>query len=211
MDRRAYIATGYLNNNKTNTTMKTKSLYVAALMILAAAITAVGKDEPAALGLAVVPVKGSEVFRVIYKSEVPSKVKLSVYNADSQVVFSENLGSVGGFIRPLNFSGLAFGDYTIELTDASGKKTEKVSYRPAKATSSVHVAKLAQPDKFLLSVTSNAKETFTVKIFDSANNLVHVSTKESNGDFAQLFSVKEVEGVTFEISNSTGALKTVHF
>ena len=58
--------------------MKTKSLYVAALMTLAAAFTAVGKDEPAALGLAVVPVKGSEVFRVIYKSENPSKVKLSV-------------------------------------------------------------------------------------------------------------------------------------
>lgn len=191
--------------------MKTKSLYVAALMILAAAITAVGKDEPAALGLAVVPVKGSEVFRVIYKSEVPSKVKLSVYDANAQVVFSENLGSVGGFIRPLNFSGLAFGEYTIELTDASGKRTEKVSYQPVKAASNVHVSKLAQADKFLLSVTNNSKETYTVKIYDGANNLVHVSSKEASSDFAQLFSIKEMEGVTFEISNSAGALKTVRF
>jgi hypothetical protein len=191
--------------------MKIKSLYVAALMILAAAISAVGKDEPAAHGLAVVPVKGSEVFRVIYKSEVPSKVKLSVYDANAQVVFSENLGSVGGFIRPLNFSGLAFGEYTIELTDASGKKTEKVSYHPTKSTASVHVAKLAQPDKFLLSVTSSQKETFTVRIFDNANNLVHTSSKEANGDFAQLFSVKEMESVVFEISSSTGATKTVRF
>ena len=192
--------------------MKTKSLYVAALMTLAAAFTAVGKDEPAALGLAVVPVKGSEVFRVIYKGENPGKVKLSVYNAASEVVFTESMANVGGFIRPLNFSGLAFGEYTIELTDASGKKTEKVSYKPAKtAVTNVHVAKLKDGNKFLLSVANGTKESITVKIFDEANNLVHVSTKEVTGDFAQLFSVKEVEGVTFEISNNAGALKTVRF
>lgn len=190
--------------------MKTKSLYVAALMTLAAAVTAVGKDEPA-LGLAVVPVKGSEVFRVIYKSENPSKVKLSVYNAASEVVFTENMGSVGGFIRPLNFSGLAFGEYTIELTDASGKKTEKVSYGPAKVATNVHVAKLAQADKFLLSVTNNGKETITVKIFDNANNLVHSSSKVVTGEYAQLFSTKDIQGVTFEISNSAGTLKTLRF
>jgi hypothetical protein len=192
--------------------MKTKSLYVAALMVLAAALTAVGKDEPGSLGLAVVPVKGSEVFKVIYKSESPSKVKLSVYNAASEVVFTETMSSVGGFIRPLNFSGLAFGEYTIELTDAAGKKTEKVSYQRAKSAANVHVAKLANNQgKYLLSVANCGKETITVKIFDETNNLVHVSTKEVSGDYAQLFSVKDMSGVTFEISNNTGALKTVRF
>ena len=121
------------------------------------------------------------------------------------------MGSVGGFIRPLNFSGLAFGEYTIELTDASGKKTEKVSYQPTKSTTNVHVAKLAQADKFLLSVTNGGKETITVKIFDEANNLVHVSSKEVTGDYAQLFSVKDIAGVTFEISNNAGALRTLRF
>jgi len=203
------------DHTKNNTTMKTKSLYVAALMTLAAAFTAVGKDEPAALGLAVVPVKGSEVFRVIYKSENSSKVKLSVYNAASEVVFTENIGNTGGFIRPLKFSGLAFGEYTIELADGSGKKTEKISYQPAKAavksTANVHVAKLAQPDKFLLSVTNGNSETITVKIFDEANNLLHTSSKEVTGYYAKLFSVKELQGVTFEISNSAGELKTLRF
>jgi len=191
--------------------MKTKSLYVAALMTLSAAFTAVGKDEPAALGLAVVPVKGSEVFRVIYKSENSSKVKLSVYNAKSEVVFTETMSSTGGFIRPLNFSGLAFGDYTIELADADGKKVEKVSYQPVKSTAQVHVAKLSQPDKFLMSVTNGATETITVRIFDEYNSLIHISSKEVTGDYAQLFSVKDLEGVTFEISNKAGTLKTISF
>ena len=194
--------------------MKTKSLYVAALMVLAAAISAVGKDEPAALGLAVVPVKGSEVFRVIYKGESASKVKLSVYNANAQVVFSETMANVDGFIRPLNFSGLAFGEYTIELTDASGKRTEKVSYQPAaavKSTARAHISKLAQADKFLLSVTGAVKYVVTVKVYDESNNLIYANSKETNGDYAQLFSVKEMQGVTFEISSTAGVIKTAKF
>ena len=118
--------------------MNTKSFYIAALIVIAGAVTAVGKDEPRNAGLAVVPVKGSEVFRVIYKGESSSKVKLNVYNSSSQVVFSETVNSNGGFIRPLNFKGLTFGEYTIELTDASGKKSEKVNYQPVKPESQVN-------------------------------------------------------------------------
>lgn len=191
--------------------MKTKTLYVAALMVLAAAFTAVGKDEPAALGLAVVPVKGTQVFKVIYKNENPSKVKLTVYNAASKVVFTESMTSVGGFIRPLNFTGLAFGEYTIELADASGKRTEKVTYGPAKASARAHVARLAQPDKFVLSVTNAQRETITVRVFDGANNLVHISSQDADGDFAKLYSVKDLDHVTFEVSTNAGSLSTVKF
>lgn len=192
--------------------MNTKSLYIAALIVMAGAVTAVGKDEPRNAGLAVVPVKGSEVFRVIYKSESASKVKLNVYNASSQVVFSEVVNSNGGFIRPLNFSGLQFGEYTIELTDASGKKSEKVNYQPAKSESLVHVSKLAENGKFLLSVAKNEGDAVTVRIFDAASNLIFTDTRSDAGDFAKLYSLKNVIGaVTFEVTNSTGNTKTFTF
>lgn len=193
--------------------MNTKSLYVAALIVMVGAVTAVGKDEPRNAGLAVVPVKGSEVFRVIYKGESASKVKLNIYNASSQVIFSETVNSSGGFIRPLNFSGLQFGEYTIELTDASGKKSEKVNYQPAKSGSQVHVSKLAEANgKFLLSVAQHNGEPITVRIFDEANHLLFSDTRTDGGDFAKLYSLKNVDGsVTFEVSNSTGHIKTVTF
>jgi len=193
--------------------MKTKSIYIAALIVMAAAVTAVGKDEPRSTGLAVVPVKGSEVFKVIYKGESSSKVKLNVYNSSSQIVFSETMNSVDGFIRPLNFTGLAFGEYTIELTDASGKKVEKVDYQPSKSESNVHVLRLANEEgKYLLSVSKSNSEIITVKIFDEADNLVHSSSKEVSGDFAQLYTLKDVAGtVTFEVSDNSGNIKTVSF
>ena len=193
--------------------MKTKSLYIAAIIVIAAAVTAVGKDEPRSTGLAVIPVKGSEVFKVIYKGESASKVKLNVYNSSSQIVFSETMNSVDGFIRPLNFTGLQFGEYTIELTDASGKKVEKVNYQPAKSESAIHVMKLVSGDgKYLLSVSNSNSEIVTVKIFDEANNLVHSATKEVSGDFAQLYTLKDIQGtVTFEVSDNAGNTKSVSF
>jgi hypothetical protein len=193
--------------------MNTKSLYIAALIVMAGAVTAVGKDEPRNHGLAVVPVKGSEVFRVIYKGESSSRVKLNVYNSSSQVIFSETVNSTGGFIRPLNFSGLQFGEYTIELTDASGKKSEKVNYQPVKSGSLVHISKLAETNgRYLLSVVQHNGEPITVRIYDGANNLLFSDMRTDASDFAKLYNLKNVDGaVTFEVSNSAGRIKTITF
>lgn len=193
--------------------MKTKSFFAAALIVMAGAVTAVGKDEPRNAGLAVVPVKGSEVFRVIYKNESASKVKLNVYNASSQVIFSETVNSSGGFIRPLNFSGLQFGEYTIELTDASGKKSEKINYQPVVSPSHVHVSKLEEANgKYLLSVAQHNGDPITVRIFDAESRLLFSDTRTDAGDFAKLYNVKNVDGaVTFEVSNSAGRIKTITF
>ena len=203
----------YLFITKKQTTMNTKSLYIAALIVMAGAVTAVGKDEPSNAGLAVVPVKGSEVFRVIYKGESASKVKLSVYNSSSQVIFSETMNNSGGFIRPLNFSGLQFGEYTIELTDASGKKSEKINYQPVKSGSHVHISKLAEANgKFLLSVAQHNGEPITIRIFDGANHLIFSDTRTDASDFAKLYNLKDVDGsVTFEVSDNSGRIKTMTF
>lgn len=180
--------------------MKTKSLYFAALLTIGAAVTAVGKDEPNT-GMAVVSSKGSQVVKVIYKGENAGKVKINIYDASSHIVYSESRNS-GGFILPLNFAGLEFGDYKIELIDANGTKTEKISYQPATSQNNVHVAKLGENGKFLLSVAKSNSDGITVKIFDGSDNLVHTSSKQVSGDFAQIFSIRNFSGAcTFEVTN----------
>lgn len=194
--------------------MKTKSLFIAALVVLSASVAAIGKEEPtSSKGLAVVPVKGAEVFKVIYKGENPGKVKLNVYNTQSELVFSETISGTDGFIRPLNFTGLTPGEYTIELIDALGKKTEKVSYRQAAAKRNVHISKLVgEEGKFLVAVAGSGAEVINVSIYDSANNLVHSENKTVNGDFAQLYSVKNISGaLTFEVTDKDGNTKVVRF
>src|SRR5688572_9254704 len=135
--------------------MKTKSLFIAALVTVGAAMSAFGKEEPTNKGLAVVAVKGSEVFKVIYKGEGSSRVKLNVYNSSAEVVFSESFSGVEGFIRPLNFKGLQSGEYTIELVDATGKKVEKLNYQPAKSDKNIHITKVgSQEGKFMIAMAS---------------------------------------------------------
>lgn len=191
--------------------MKTKSLYFAALLVIGAAVTAVGKDEPS-IGMAVLSSKGSQVVKVIYKGENAGKVKINIYDASSHIVYSDSRNSATGFILPLNFNGLEFGEYTIELIDANGAKNQKINYQPAPSHNNIHVSRLNENGKFLLSVANNSSDDITVKIFDGSNNLVHTSSKQVSGDFAQLFTIKNFSGAcTFKVTNRAGQTTIVRF
>src|SRR3990170_1372206 len=194
-------------------TMKTKSIYLAALFVMGVIVTTFGSDEPRKAGLVVVPMKGSETFRVIYKSENTNKVKLNIYNLNSKLIFSEVINESNGFILPLNFKGLAFGEYTLEVIDALGKKIERISYQPSPVSNNIRIAKLSSnEDKFLVSVVNPGTKKITVKIFDTYNNLVHNEIMNVEGNFAQVYSVKNLGGACkFEVSDTTGNVKTVQF
>ncbi|MBL7858797.1 MAG: hypothetical protein JNM57_14000 [Cyclobacteriaceae bacterium] len=192
--------------------MKSTSLFIAALIVVGAVVTAVGKEEPTKAGLAVVPVKGSEVFKVIYKGETAGRVKLNLYDAKGTIIFSESINAGEGFIRPLNFTGLQAGEYTVELVDASGKKVEKINYVTKKLASVVRVSRLANEDgKYLLAIANPAGEQISVKIYNE-NNLIHTESKVINGDFAQVYALKNVTGsVTFEVSDLAGNTKVIRY
>ncbi len=189
--------------------MKTKSLFAALLMISAVAFA--GKNEPVRTGMAVIPVKGSEVYKVVYKGVAQGKVKLSILSADGKVILSETFNS-DGFIRPLNFSGLEAGEYTITVADATGVKSEKIVYGGVKRNvSNVHVSKLKNAGKYLLSVANAVNGPIQVRIIDSKNNVVFTETKLVNGDFAQVYKIEATGSYTFEISDVRGNIKTAQF
>jgi len=180
-------------------------------MVAGVAVSAVAKEVPSEAAMAVVSVKGSEVVKVIYKGVTAGKVKVNVYNAASKVVFSESRSTVEGFILPLNFTGLDAGQYTVEIIDAVGVKSEKIQYQPTVATTNVHVSKLNAEGKFLLSVAKNTDENISVKIYDENNNLVHSSAKKVAGDFAQVFTFSNFSGAyTVEVTNERGQTTVVN-
>lgn len=190
--------------------MKTKLMSVVALLAMSVAVF--GNDEPKTAGVVVVPVKGAEVFKVIYKNQTSNKVKVNLYNVDSQIVYSESFSNTQGFILPLNFSKLVYGTYKLELIDANGKSLEEIVYQPAAKVENIRVSRLVNTEgKFLVSVMS-PKEQVTVKIFDSANNLLHDEVKSVEGNFAQVYKIQHLTGAcTFEISDAAGHVKTVRF
>jgi hypothetical protein len=203
----------HLNKQKQKIMMKTKSLFLAALVVLSSAVAFAGKEEPRTTGLAVVPVKGSEIYKVIYRGESVGKVKLNIYNAGGILLLTQTFNSVDGFILPVNFSGLTAGDYTIELVDASGKKVEKVSFAAESNIKHVHVTRLSGgQNKFLVSIANGGKERVNLRIYDSAGNLLHTENKLISGDFAQVYNLTKVsEHYTFEVTDAGGNTRSIKF
>ncbi len=193
--------------------MKTKSLFLTALVLVSAVAFAAGKDEPRNTGMAVIPVKGSEIFKLVYKGETTGKVRLNIYDSQSQRILTQSFTGVDGFICPLNFSALKPGEYTIELVDAAGKQTEKIVYAKENRLKFVHISRINDADgKYLLSVSNKSAGAINVRIFDAKNNLIFAETKEVKGDFAQVYNLSNIsKAYTFQVTDDAGNVKTMAF
>jgi hypothetical protein len=190
--------------------MRNRSLIIAALVFVSTAFAFAGNDEPGSMGFAIVPVKGKEVFKVVYKSETAARVKLTVYNSADVVVFSENIQG-NGFIRPLNFAGLPSGEYTIEVADVTGKKIEKVYYEPKSNVKQVHVSKINnEPGKYLLAIANSGEQTVSINILNENSEVVYSETRVINGDFAQVYKLtKTSSAYKFQVTDEAGNVKTI--
>ena len=186
---------------------------ILAALLLMTTVATFGSDEPKKAGVAVVPMNGAELVKVIYKSETAGKVQVKVYNSQNDVVYTGSFADTKGFILPLNLTQVGYGEYTFEVTDASGKRAEKLVYERAKSNNNIRIAKLDSGEgKFLVAVASPKNETITVRIFDNFNNLLHNEVKSVNGHFAQVYTVKNLNGAcTFEVTDDAGFVKTVRF
>lgn len=189
--------------------MKTKSMLVAVMMLVS--IVTIAKD-PVTPRLVVVTQKSAGTFKVIYEGEKKGSVKMNILNANGTLVYTETMKSVDGFIRPVNFSQMTPGQYTIEIIDANGKNVQLVNYATETSTTSVHVAKISEEGKYLLAVANSGAEEINVKIFDGANNLVHNESVMVKGSLGLVYNLKQVAGnPTFEVTDKLGAIKTVRY
>jgi hypothetical protein len=196
--------------NKTRKIMKTKNVILTALVATFVSVLAFAKD-PGTPQVVVVNQK-SGVFKVIYDGQKSSKVTMRILSANGTEVFSENLGIVSGFVRPVNFTGMADGEYTIEIADNAGTQSQKVTYSKEVSANSVHIARIAESSKYLLAVANKGSEQINVKIFDGSNNLVHDENMTVTGNFGLVYNLTQVAGTpTFEVSDKTGNVKTIKY
>lgn len=168
----------------------------------------------AAPSLAVVNGKES-IVKVIYRAEKVENVRVKIYNQAGELVFAEVVKGHNAFMLPVNLEGLPYGQYTVEVTGASGTQSQKVDYsRANKAVvgvvttapvKAVHVAKMGEGSKYLMSVANDGTQRINVRIFDAANNLVHTETRNINGSYGLVFNLEQIVGnPTFEITDKLG-------
>lgn len=190
--------------------MKTKSVVLAGMMVLASIFSFA--IEPSNSQLVVVNQKETGMFKVIYHSTNDSKqtVIMKIYGQGGKVVFTQEISATKGFILPVNFNGMDAGEYIIEIADQNGKQLQKVAYQVETPVKNIHVSKVSEEGKYLLTVANEKTEKINVRIFDGDNNLVHNENMTINGNFGLVYNLKDVVGTpSFEITNGAGSTKVI--
>src|SRR6478735_4944660 len=91
---------------------------VVAITTISFAREAAAKSPKALAGIAVIRSSATS-YKLIYKSELQSDVKVEIYDSRNQIVFSETIKMSDGFARPYNFGSLNDGKYTIRVDNGS--------------------------------------------------------------------------------------------
>ncbi len=188
--------------------MKTK-FFLAAMIVL---VSTSAFSQAAGPRAAVINQQGTAIFKVIYAGEKEGRVTMTIFDKKSKVVFSEITNNVDGFIRKVNFSGMQYGEYTIELADQSGKLVQPIVYSRISNVKNVQVSKIGDKSKYVLNVTNTGSEKISVRIYDGSNNLVHTEYRTIDGNFGLVYNLASVQGLpTFEVSDDEGNVRTIKY
>jgi hypothetical protein len=166
------------------------------------------KSHKALAGIAVLRSSATS-YKLIYKSELQSDVKVEIYDSRNVIVFTETIKNSDGFARPYNFASLSDGKYTIRVDNGSNWLTETVEYAGGKVEKLAHLTTL-NDGRYLLSVPGSGMQKLSVNIFEESGRLIYHSKQEVSGDFAQVYKLNDVSGaLLFEITDGDGLVKSI--
>jgi hypothetical protein len=158
----------------------------------------------------------NSVYQLVYTSASTGTVKVSILDANGNLIMTDRiLNSQDGFMRPYNFSGLAEGNYLIEVQD--GKNTVKLPVTH-KITSieeaiNVKIKALAVEKKFQLTMLGSSENGLQVDILDGANKLVYTDYIDAHNSFSKVYDLTKVkaENFTFEVKSSNKLISKEQF
>jgi len=185
---------------------------IIALMVVSGVVSARRLDNPSASESASV-VKSGSTFKLSYKREALSTVKVSIYNENNKLVFTETIRKISSFVRPYNFSGLPEGAYTIEIADGDSKVIESINYQKDHPTTFAILTPVkGEATKYVLSMANAGKEAVTVNIYNEDGTLQYSESEIVNGEFAKVYDLKKVKGkFSVEVVGAEGKVKTLAY
>lgn len=180
-----------------------KFLSVVLVLIAIGQVNANDIAPNAPLGISVV--KKGVLVKLFYRGEESGKVKVTIYNEKGLVVFSEIMQDTEHFMRPYNFSSLPHGEYTIELSDKSGKQYQKISHK-GETKRIAHLTRLnKRENKYMLTVPNTGNDVITIRIYDHASKVLFEETQNIQGNFAKVYNLNAVSSSpTFEVVDRNG-------
>jgi len=192
--------------------MKAKTILAASFVLISSVIFANGSDDNK---LAVVRGQEAGTFKVIFKGEDQASATVNVLDSEGNLVYTKDINSANGFLLPMNFTGLKSGEYTIEVQNGSNTWTKSIYYSRNEKSSTkveknstiqyVHVSKMKNDGKYLLSVMKTGNEVITINVFNANDDLVHSESRKTDGNLSVIYDVKDFSGASkFQITDEAG-------
>lgn len=154
-----------------------------------------------------VSVKG-EIVKIFYRSENSDRVKVTIYDAASKAVFTEEIKRKSSFIRPYNLENLPYGEYTISLEDKNGRTEEKVMFAKEAVSVQASIIHKKESRKAMVALFSTGETEVTYTVLDINDNVLYTKSESVNGQAAKSFNLEKIKGaVTIQVADSKGLLK----
>ena len=197
--------------------MKTKSILIALLVTVMSSALFANDREKLSDAKAIIRSSGkSSVYQLVYLSEVPGTVSVSILDAKGKTIMTDRVKNVEeGFMRPYNFSALAEGNYVIEVQDSKGKVKVPFIHKVNKAVQPMQLKVKALPTdkKYQLIMVGSQADVLQVNILDGDRTLVYTDYIDANNSFSKVYDLTKVKAsnFTFEIRNSNEIITTQQF
>jgi len=185
-------------------------MFVVAALIVSAASAGNPADEASGMATAIIK-KGSSI-KLFYKAPEQSTVRVTIYNSIGNLVYSETLKEVDGFMRPYNFDKMPYGDYRIVVNNGSSRRTEHVHYSLEGIAHMASMVRLEDGKKYLLVVPNRSDDRLTISVTNDRGDTLHTSKHELQGDFSTVLNVEDLDGnFTVTVMDSKGVSKSFNY
>lgn len=176
------------------------------MAILLASASLFAADPAATVEL--VNQKGSTIYKVVCKLPGSGKAYVKVSNG-FDVLLSETVNFTNGFAYPLDFKGMASGQYIVEVLTKDTRFKQTIALENTKPVA--YVRSTEQPGKrHLLTITSQVPAEFTIRIFDKYFNEVFTKIETVKSEYGVVLNMANLgAGYSFEITESTGDINVI--
>jgi len=146
--------------------------------------------------------KIGSIYKVAYSRPLQTLVRVTILDETGNRVFSEKVISRGSFTRPYNLSLLPKGNYKICVSDDLGEYTKIL--RHGSGDWVAHIAKLnSEGNKYLIAIPKQDQDEVSIEIYDNKSELLFSESQTADIDFAKIFDLQSLSGVTIKVVNIT--------
>jgi hypothetical protein len=196
--------------------MKKLVIKVAVLMMTAGYSVAAGtiekeKPESATSRVEVVATAKSAVYKLSYASESVGTVKVNIYDAKGDLLYTDLIRSAKSFQKMYDFSQLGSGNFRIEVAGAEGKIEKTIQIASVKESLIASVSTLDTKGKYELQVRNKEMKPVFVSIYDASDNLLYEDQIDVNHNFSRVydFSRNYAKAASFVVSSDGATITQV--